>query len=314
VALDRPCRLALVTGLMVAALAALSPAAGAASPTACRVRNVETGAVKSSLAAAVVAATAGQRLRVKGTCHGVTQIDRDLVITGVRTKASGVPTLDGDDLDSVVQVFPSTVVTIRDLRIVDGTAASGGGIINSGSLTLRSVRIAGNRTTTDGTGAGIHNAGALLLIDTTLVDNRAPGPSSTGGGVHNAGAATFRGTSLVRGNRAALGGGLHNTAAATLFDSSTITANIAWQQGGGVYNTSAFSAFDTSAITENRAGGDGGGLYNTGAFSLLGGSVLRRNTSSTPVVGIGGIFSTGDVSAVCVPPRVRNNTPVNCSS
>lgn len=310
----RPTRLLLAAALLGAcSLAAIPGSAGAASPTACRVRNVDTGITKRSLSAAVSAASEGHRLQVKGTCHGITEIDRDLTIIGVKTPASGVPRLDGDDLGSVVEILSGTSVTIRGLSIVDGTAEAGGGIYNGGTLTLRKVRIADNRTITDGDGAGIYNAATLQLFDSVVTGNRSPGASSTGGGIYNAGAATLWGTTVVRQNRAGFGGGLYNAGAASLHDSSALAENTAGQKGGGAFNSSAMTLFETTAVTDNHSGGDGGGIYTTSAFTLQDASTVRRNTSGIAITGIGGIYSTSSLGATCTPPRVQKNTPVNCS-
>lgn len=310
----RSIRLLLAAALLGACTAtALPGAVGAASPTACRVRNVDTGVTKGSLQAAVTAASEGHRLQVKGTCRGITEIDRDLTITGVKTKTSGVPTLDGNDLGSVV-VVGAVGVTIRGLSIVDGTAEAGGGIYNAGTLVLRKVRIADHRTTSDGAGAGIYNAGTLNVFDSVLTGNRAPGSNSAGGGIYNANTLVLRGTTVIRNGRAAFGGGLYNSGAATLHDTSSLVGNNAGQQGGGAFNAAAMTLFEASAITDNHSVNDGGGVYSTSAFSMFDTSTVRRNSSGIAVTGVGGVYSTGSLGALCTPARVKKNTPVNCST
>lgn len=72
---------------LVVALPALP--ASATSPTACRVKNLDTGITKWTLQKAVRAASPDDRLTVRGTCFGVTTIGTSLRVTGIRTRTSG---------------------------------------------------------------------------------------------------------------------------------------------------------------------------------------------------------------------------------
>ena len=145
-----------------------SPAAGA-SRTACRVTNTDSGRSYAALQAAVDAAGSGQTLIVRGTCHGTTVIGKDLVIQGVRTRRSDRPTLDGDGKDSVLTVRRVQVL-IEDLTVQGGEMPRwlapkgrrfGGGISNrGGTLVLRDVVVRRNRGKD---GGGIFNTGALTL-------------------------------------------------------------------------------------------------------------------------------------------------------
>jgi hypothetical protein len=70
--------------------------ATAASATTCRVRNLGTNVTKLSLQGSVTLARNGHRLTVRGTCHGVTDMGKNLRITGVTSETTGRPTLDAD--------------------------------------------------------------------------------------------------------------------------------------------------------------------------------------------------------------------------
>lgn len=84
------------TTLAIAALMALlvsavpAGVATAANPRACLVMNLDQGFVRSSLQRAVVAASPGDHLVVRGTCVGSTLITKDLRITGSRVKSSAM--------------------------------------------------------------------------------------------------------------------------------------------------------------------------------------------------------------------------------
>ena len=107
---------------LVMALGATS--ASAASPTACRVRNTNTGKTYTALQAAVDAASKGDRLTVRGTCHGGARSStRSLVIEGIETPTSGSAILDGDHRTRVLLIAEGVRVKLRDLVIRDGRAS-----------------------------------------------------------------------------------------------------------------------------------------------------------------------------------------------
>ena len=86
----------------------------------------------------------------------------------------------GDDSSRVFEISRGANVSISGLTITDGEAAQGGGIFNSGALTLKHCVVAANRAaaTAGGTaqGGGIYSAAAALtILDCTLTS---PGPSS----------------------------------------------------------------------------------------------------------------------------------------
>jgi predicted outer membrane repeat protein len=240
-------------------LVAAGPAA-AASPTACRVKNLDTGITKASLQKAHDAARAGHRLTVRGTCAGITTIRKNLAITGIRTATSGRPILDGKLNGTVVTLRPDVVVTMRGLTIRSGaTPDFGGGIVNRGTLVLRDVIVRGN---TAGGGAGVFNDDLAIL---TLNGSSSISGNTTGwagGGVYNFGVLRLNSRSAIRGNTADWGGGIHNEdpATLTLNGSSSITGNTAYG-GGGVFNDGTLKMTDASRISQNTADEHGGGIY-----------------------------------------------------
>ncbi len=218
---------------LVASLFATAPAS-AASPTACRVKDLDTGVTKASLQKAVGAASAGDRLRVQGICTGRTKITKRLTIIGIRTAASGAPTLKGPGSGTVLKITKRGVpVTVRNLTIrggADGLGA-GGGISNLGILTLDDVTVRGNNQST---GGGVWNDGRLILKGNTAIRDNT---GNWGAGVDNQGLLVMKGTSSISANTASTeGGGVYNGDDGTLRmqDSSSIFSNTA-NVGGGVY-------------------------------------------------------------------------------
>ncbi|HEX3722949.1 MAG TPA: hypothetical protein VHV31_09170, partial [Nitrolancea sp.] len=155
-----------LVGLM--ALAGVPMAA--AKPSQCRVIN---NGKFTTLQAAQDAASAGDTLQVHGMCTGTTTIDKNLTVTG--KPDSSTPTLDGGEQGTVLTIVQGVTVTIKRLTITGGTADTGGGIVNSGTLILNDSIVSGNTA------------------------------QSSGGGIENSGTVTLNGSSAVTGNRAASG-------------------------------------------------------------------------------------------------------------
>jgi hypothetical protein len=223
------------------------------------VTNLDTGTTKPSLQAAVNAAAAGDRLKVKGICRGTTTIGQDLRISGLQTATSGQPILGGYNGRTswakwVVKVKSRATVTIRDLTIQGGVDAS-----------------------------GISNAGSLTLRDVVVRDNG----FMAGGGVDNRGTLVLNGASVIRANSANWGAGVMNDGGIlVLNDSSSITRNGALSDGGGVavWGGGTLVMNDASSITRNTAqngdqGNTAGGAF-IGSDSTLVGVVCAPEASA----------------------------------
>ena len=281
-------RLAVAVALVLAFSLLAAPVA-AGKQQKCLVENLATGSVFSSLRAAVVAASGGASLRVKGTCVGSTLIDKDVAITGFANKGFGRPTLDGAGSHRVLTITAAATVTLRGLLITNGSSELGGGIATivdhaygQSVVTIIDSEISGN---TADEGGGIHNGqGVLTLVNSTVRNNAA----AVGGGIHNSkdnGSLDLRGSSSVSGNDASdIAGGIFSGAHGriTLHDSSSIHHNAAANDGGGMYlDDSEVELRDTSSIHHNTAGGIGGGVLKAApfaAFALSGTSSVTDNS------------------------------------
>ena len=81
---------------------------------------------------------------------GDLDITDDLTIIGANARLT---IIDGNGLDRVFEVFDGTTVHISDLTITGGSGdrdSFGGGIFNSGTLTLTNVSVSDNRTSEGG--------------------------------------------------------------------------------------------------------------------------------------------------------------------
>ncbi|MCM3872258.1 MAG: Ig-like domain repeat protein [Pyrinomonadaceae bacterium] len=241
------------------------------------------------------------------------------LLTVQRSTAVGTPDF------RIFTINPGIAVTITGLTISNGHVAgmtfpanSGGGILNSGTLTVNLCTVSGNSASAGG-GAGIHNLDTLIVSDSVISGN-------SGGGIANS---LFGGTttatinhSLVSGNTISSGiynNGLNGTANLTI-NNSTISGNTtdSVAGGGGILNgagsftSRAALTINNSTISGNHAtAGQGGGIYSAAVF---GNALTTLTVTNTTITGNtcngdgGGIlhFSNGSGSTALA--TVTNST------
>ena len=163
------------------------------------------------------------------------------------TGYSGVPliTVSGSNLFRVFEVGSGTTVGMNGLSIVNGrTSTNGGGILNSGTLTMSNSTLSGNSAQS---GGGIINNGTLTMSNSTLSGNSA---QSGGGILNNGGRRLTIGNSTLSGNSAQSGGGIFNLGMLTI-GNSTLSGNVA-QSGGGISNYGTLT-IGNSIVSGNTA-------------------------------------------------------------
>jgi CSLREA domain-containing protein len=197
-------------------------------------------------------------------------------------------------IDQVLDVHAGFVVEINDVRIRYGRVSnigedhSGGGIRNSGALTLNNSRVSSNGAYSYGFwawyGGGIYNSstGTLTLNNSTVAYNSG---FETGGGifVEESGTVTLN-NSTVNGNIAYVnGGGISNRGTLTL-NNSTVSGNDATRGGGGI-DSSGSMTLNNSTVAYNTANIDeydwarGGGIRvpDSGAMTVVKNTIIGRN-------------------------------------
>ena len=149
-----------------------------------------------------------------------------------------------------MQMGENSSVTINGLRFFGGNAngidyaGAGGGILNSGTLTLSNCSFSANNAK-EAAGAILNNFGALTITNTLFHNNQSTGTTNSDGGAINS-----------------LGGSLTATGC-------TFTDNVA-TEGGAVYadgtDGAVTSTFTNCTFRSNSAlGGFGGGaIYTNG--------------------------------------------------
>jgi len=314
--MKRTMRVAVVLAMIGSATVLSAQAASAA--TVGHVTNCNDS-VPGSLRAAVASASLvviNTNCPVITLTSGAVTIGTDVTING----HGGQPAVDGNHKFGVFSVNPGVTATIKGLTIQNGQAAgTGGGINNSGTLTVMNSVLKGNSAIVVGcppfcfsAGGGIFNGGTLTVMNSTLSGNAATGDPTTaliaGGGIVNFGGTvdvknstltvnstsgaggailTFGGTasvtnSLLSGNSALNGGGAISIVEASLtIMNSTLSGNS--DGAGGAIR----SELSTLTIRNSRVSGNsanvGGAEYQCGGSTTVGNSRFSANPDSTGV-------------------------------
>jgi len=221
-------------------------------------------------------------------------------------------------------IYNISTLSLTNCALTFNTATGvgdGGGIFNSGTLIIDHCLVANNEARS---GGGINNSGRLTVADSTFVKNGTIGGS--GGGIYNSGNLGVSGSSVsdsyASGNNgigkfgqyalagAGSGGGLFTAVGDVIITNCTFSRNSALggngvtleftsggqgsrggdASGGGVYQHSGQLTIVNSTVSSNSAsggrggggvtdgGGDGGGAHGGGIFVSNGSFVLRATT------------------------------------
>jgi len=277
----------------------------------CKTRQTACKTIKH----AIYLASPGDSIKVApATYH-----ERLVINIGLKIVGSGANTtiFDGQSLGiyRVVQVS-NTLLPVTISNVTIRNADLGGGIWNTGVLTIIDSVITGNRAygaclfrPCNHYGGGIWNdGGTLTIIATSVTGNSAytdcgtPGCSGPdmGGGIYNVGGTLTIYNSTIAGNTVGnilrsnaslphetlahepLGGGIYNAGTGTI-NNSTIESNIAYDNGsgGGIYNQYML-AISNGTITDNIVDGLGlgGGIFNNfSSTTILQNSIVANSPS-----------------------------------
>ena len=244
----------------------------------------------------------GSTVKVSDPIHTESEItiNKDIIIQGQGADNTIVQAHEaaGEAADRVFFVREGASVVIRGMTIrhgnpdlepkVLGIRRCGGGIANTGTLTVEDVVITDN---TASGGGGVINRGDITFVNTTISDNIANGIEEagygcgTGGGIKNVVGTIGLINSTISGNSTVnMGGGMHaGCGSTTVLTNSTISGNIAGTNGGAVHLRGRLVLVH-STISDNSAtyGADGvwlrGDMYATN-------SIIANNGEQDCIVG-----------------------------
>ncbi len=188
------------------------------------------------------------------------------------------------------QIYSLTIAN-GSFSNMGGSSTWGGGIRNSGVLTLGASTVRDNHVIGFGAvgkrGGGISNEGVMLIFDSTISGNSTSSSSdqttpetALGGGIYNHTGATLtiinstvaENTAIVTGGanfNSARGGGINHGGASLEVRHSTISANTAssnWPDGAGI--SGGNMVLENSIVSGNSGAGNVSGAF-TGGFNLI---------------------------------------------
>jgi hypothetical protein len=203
-------------------------------------------------------------------------------ITGPGTAAL---TISGGGNVGVFQVAIGTTASITDATISGGMAVptnggvggSGGGIDNSGTLTVNHVAVTGNSALVGG-GIANEQLGTLTVNNSTLSGNSA----ASGGAIYNLGTFTATNTTIAGNSGFIKGAGIFNMGTVTMVN-STIAYNVASTGGvgGGLDSASASTSLFNTIVALNTVGSGA-----SATASDIAGNVASASASN--LIGTGG--------------------------
>jgi CSLREA domain-containing protein len=218
----------------------------------------------------------------------------------------------------VFQVSPAGTLTLDGVTVrhgqCDGLCTvvgnvepdAGGGIYNSGTLTVMNSVISGNRGSL---GGGIYNNGGTVTVtNSTISDNNAlivTTEQDGGGGIRNTGTLTIT-DSTISDNEALSGGGIFSSSGTLTVINTTITGNIVTSNeitgiggaaGGGIFQDGGTSTVMNSTVTANSAD-YGGGIHNSGIHISSEMTITDSTISGNTVNSGGGGINNGDIMTI----------------
>ena len=183
-------------------------------------------------------------------------------------------------------IFNSGTLTLSNSTLSNNSGSQAGAIFNNngGTLTLSNSTLS-NNTSNDNDAGGLLNSGTAVVSNCTLSDNRAD--FGTGGGIRSDGMLTLSNSTLSN-NRSSSGGGGIESGGTTTISNSTLSGNSTANGGGGIFSGGT-TTISNSTLSGNRAYNGGGIFINSGTVNVIN-STLSGNTAYSGEGG-GGIFN-----------------------
>ena len=239
-----------------------------------------------SLRQTIANATAGDTIEFDMSLNHVTSpitltsgelgITKNLTIEG---PGAASLTISGNNSSRIFDVSTGVTATISGLTMTAGASATGGAILNAGTLKVaddvfydNSIAGAG----ISGAGGAIYNStGSLSVTGSTFNGNGA----ISGGGIYvEAGIVTILNSTIESNNVTVAGGGIYTTADGTLTATNCTIADNTSEFAGAISNNGTLSLVNCT-VADNTATFIGGGI-NTSGLVTLGNTIVAGNSQS----------------------------------
>ncbi len=239
-----------------------------------------------SLAASTITLTSGELI--------VTNNSGTLTINGLGANQLNIS---GGRKSRILRTNPITTVTISGITISRGNgvgliSGTGGGIYNSGHLTLSNSNVIENSSSNDG--GGVFSNGILTVVNTTISGNIS---GANGGGIYSSGSAVTLINSTVQENSSTNGGGgvLSRIGTVKLSNSTVSNNSSTFGYGGGIDISDGILQISNSTVSNNRV--DSKLSVNGGGILLYRGNATITNSTVTNN-SVGGTVGAGGISRV----------------
>lgn len=266
------------------------PVPGACTASDCSLREAVRRANSTGSADKIVLKARTYQLTQVGIDDDAIAGDLDVLAGSGRLtivgKGAGRTAIDGNDIDSVLQVLEDARASIRELTMRNGAAPVGGVIANAGTLSLSRAAV---RQGSALVGGGVNNSGnGRLTVGKTLISGNIA--DAAGGGVNNEddASATLEQSKLVGNDSNSSAGGIYNTDDARMsIRRLRIAGNEADVSGGGVYDQSTTPMTIARSTVAGNTASYGGGVYAQNEARLaIGRSTIAGNTGENAGGGI----------------------------
>jgi hypothetical protein len=163
----------------------------------------------------------------------------------------------------------SAAVTLSNLTIRNGIATGGGGIHNSGNLTLSNSAITGNYALSgsSATGGGIYNSGTLTVRNSTFSGNTTSANFAYGGAIYSSGPLVINNSTVsgnsISGRFGGGGGGIYTAGGATRISNTTIAGN-----SGGIYKGGGTVTIQNSIVAGSSPGRNCFGTMTSNGYNV----------------------------------------------
>jgi hypothetical protein len=222
---------------------------------------------------------------VAGTCDGGTLVldagtYREYGIPVVKSitirgNAAADTTVDGmQGGSSILTITGSHTVVLDNLTLFNGTAATGGGAVNSAGTLFANSSAFRNCTAPDG--GAIYSTGTISGIASSDFSNNTV--VSSGGGSHGGSAIWSSGT-------------ITGITASTFRDGTAIGAGL---YGAAIYNSGSIGTISSSSFSGGRTEGGGGAIHNSGSIGTLSSTTFSNNLAQFG----GAILNTGTIGSL----------------
>jgi hypothetical protein len=227
-------------------------------------------------------------------------ITGELAITG---PGASLLTISGNDTTRIFAVGAGAIVQLDGLGIAHGIEglASGGALLNSGTLTVTNSTFSNNTAgggLGGGSGGAIFNDGTLTITNSAFASNRVGGfGGGSGGAIANNGSLTVTNSTFsgngASGESSAAGGAISNvgtlTVASTTFSANSVTGRLGGA-GGGISNGGTLTVTN-STFSGNVAGSGHPGASRGGGIATSGMVSIANSTFSGNSAAVGGGLS-----------------------